>query len=290
MSQWLPFLFILGLCGCADEKPLVASEGPKPSPPLAKPVTDRPGNPQGEVLIVEYHRIAKEEARWDRSVARFKSDLGRLYKLGFRPVKFGDFLTSKMNLPKGASPVIFTFDDSDPSQFRILDDGTIDPNCAVGIWKEFAEKHPDFPIRATFYVLPPTPWGQKQHLEAKLKMLKEWDCELGSHTMTHRSLAKLSSAEVKKEFADSIRLVNDLGFECATLALPFGIAPKEEKLIHEAGFRGALLVGANPSPNTFASKFNRLRIPRIQAIEGDYGITYWLDRVEKGQVSVYVQP
>ncbi len=266
-----------------------AAVQPEPEP-VSERVSERPGNPRGSVFIVEYHRIAKEEARWDRSVNRFKKDLERLHAMGFRPVKFGDFLTNKMNLPPGASPVIFTFDDSDPSQFRIREDGSIDPDCAIGIWKAFSEKHPDFPIRATFYVLPPVPWGQKQHLDKKLTLLKEWDCELGSHTMTHRSLAKLSDAEVKKELADSKRLVEGYGFACETLALPYGIAPKNERLIHDSGYKAALLVGANPSDPPTANRFNRLRVPRIQSIEGDFGITYWLDQVEAGKVQPYVEP
>ena len=70
--------------------------------------TKRPGNPSGDVLIVEYHRVRKEEARWDRSHSRFRGDLKRLYDMGFRPATVRDLLAGFPELPPGASPVVFT--------------------------------------------------------------------------------------------------------------------------------------------------------------------------------------
>jgi len=53
-------------------------------------------------------------------------------------------------------------DDAAPTQFQIRADGTIDPHSAVGI---LARLHPpairNFPIRGTFYVLPPIMWAQR---------------------------------------------------------------------------------------------------------------------------------
>jgi hypothetical protein len=249
------------------------------------------------VLIVEYHRISKEEARWDRSTKSFAADLARLYEMGFRPVTVGEYLSGQMNVSPGASPVVITFDDSTPSQFRLLPDGSIDPDCALGIWSRFAARHPDFPIRATFFVLPPTPWGQKRELTAKLKALREWGCEIGSHTATHPNLAKLPLERVKAELAAGIEFVASLGFRADAIALPFGISPNEPSLLRAFtlkgktyGHRAALLVGAGPAPAPGSPGFNPYRIPRIQGIEGAYGITYWLNRVRKGDVKVYVQP
>ena len=165
------------------------------------------------------------------------------------------------------------------------------------IWKGFAEKHADFPVRATFFVLPPVPWGQKGQLPAKLKMLKDWKCELGSHTVTHSQLSKLTEPQVKTELADSVEFIKKLGFEPESIALPFGISPKNPKLLQGFDFRGkhygfksALLVGAGPAPSPTSPRANFYRLPRIQGIEGDYGITFWLNKVKAGQVKPYVQP
>lgn len=247
---------------------------------------------------MEYHKIAKEEARWDRSIIRFKSDLERLYQAGFRPVTLGQYLDNKMDLPPGASPVVFTWDDSHPSQFMLSEDGTLDPDCGLGIWESFAQKHPDFPIKATFYILPDSgPWGQRNWVDKKFEMLKAWGCEIGSHTITHRQLSKLSEADVKKELANAIDYIESKGFSCTSIALPYGISPKNKTLLRSFtlngktyGHRAALLVGANPAASPTSTKRDPMRLPRIQSIEGDYGLSYWLDRVDKGEVKPYVQP
>ena len=60
-------------------------------------------------------------------------------------------VTGKIDLPRGATPVVLTFDDSTRSQAALLPDGRIDPDSAVGIMLEFASDHPDFglPARST---------------------------------------------------------------------------------------------------------------------------------------------
>jgi len=239
---------------------------------------------------VEYHKIAKEEARWDRSIVRFKQDLERFYKLGFRPVSLANYLDGKMDLPPGASPVVFTFDDSHPSQFKLNAEGKLDAECTLGIWQAFAQKHPDFPIRASFYILPNTgPWGQPKLADRKFAMLKEWECEVGSHTLTHRSLKSLSGAEVEKELSGAAEYIQERGFDPFCIALPYGISPKDSGQLRKH-HRAALLVGAGPAPAPTSKSINPMRLPRIQGIDGEFGITYWLDRVQNGKFKPYVQP
>ena len=63
----------------------------------------------------------------------------------------GDF-----DLPAGLSPVVITFDDASPGQFRYIEDKgqlKVDPRSAVGIWDAFAAKHPEWKGRGTFCVL-----------------------------------------------------------------------------------------------------------------------------------------
>lgn len=217
--------------------------------------------------------------------------------MGFRPVTLIEMLDGLQSLPAGASPVVMTFDDSDPSQFKMLPDGSIDPECAVGIWDAFAKEHPDFPVRASFYILPPTPWGQSQWVAQKIDWLKEHGCEIGSHTVTHRSLRAMPDAEVAKELAGAQEFLAGHGVKLQTLALPLGISPRNADLLRSAPWKGgrvehraALLVGAGPAPSPNEPDFDPFRLPRIQAIEGEYGVTYWLDRVESGDVQPYVQP
>ena len=108
-------------------------------------------------MILEYHKIDNPEGRWTRTPENFKGDLKRLWELGYRLVALTDYLDGKISLPAGTSPVILTFDDSSPGQFRYVQRGgdwVIDPECGLGILEAFAREHPGFGRAATFYVLP----------------------------------------------------------------------------------------------------------------------------------------
>lgn len=260
-------------------------------------VTNRKGNRQGSVLVVMYHRTGPEEKYMVRSHKKFRDDLERLYRLGYRPVTLAEYSQNKMRLPRGASPVVITFDDSHPTQFALKPDGSIDPNSMVGIWYSFAKKHKDFPIKATFFVLPNGPFGQKHMAGTKLDMLKRWGCEVGSHTMSHRWLNKISDDEVRKELGDSYLYVQKLGFEPTSLALPYGGLPKNREFTKEFKYEqstysylNVCLAGSTPAPSPLAKKFNRTRIPRVQAYDGEYGINFWLNEYKKFPSKPYVQP
>ncbi len=215
--------------------------------------------------------------------------------MGFRPVTLSQVVANRMNLAPGASPVAITFDDSDRSQINYLSDGTLNPDSAVGIWQSFANAHPDFPVQATFFILPNGPFGDRLRGPAIVQTLLKMGCEIGSHTMTHRSLRKLSDAEVQREFGESVAMIRKLGAEPKCLALPYGISPTNALLIRSyiwagkrEGFRAAVLVGAGPAASPKSANIDPLRLPRIQGIEGPYGLTYWLDKIEAGKVAPYV--
>lgn len=297
-------LGVLNICGCVSPTANLAlvSEPPstkvKPSIQTAPArVTNRPGNTNGKVMILEYHSISLKEARWDRSVSKFKQDLERLYKMGFRPVTVTEYLTNKMTIPPGSSPVVFTFDDANPSQFRYLKDGSIDPNCAVGIMKEFADRHPDFPVKATWYVLPVMFW-QPESVKKKVDQLHAWGSELASHTITHPRLKSLTDEQVKSELVRSFSNLSALGEKLpVSLALPFGILPRNTALLKGFSYKGksytvtgVMMAGAAPAPAPTDKKLNIYRIPRVQGIDGDYGIKYYLDKFEKGAMKPYVMP
>lgn len=266
-----------------------------PAPVRPAPATKRKPNLNGKVLILQYHHVVEKESRWARSIKNFRKDLERLYRLGYRPVTMSEYIDGSFNLAPGASPVVFTFDDSHPNQFKLLPDGRIDPKSAVGIWHAFAQKHPDFPVKATFYVVPSIGFGPKKHLPKKLALLKKWGSELGVHTLSHSDLSTLTDEQVKSEIAGSIEWIEKHGFEARTIALPFGVPPKNRQLLKSFEHKGrtytldaAVLAGSGPAPSPYAKDRRFYRMPRIQAIEGLLGITFWLDRAKAGKTPVYV--
>lgn len=240
-----------------------------------------------------YHHLGDSKNPMFRSVAAFKNDLDRLDKMGFRPVTASEWLGGKMNLPAGASPAVMTFDDSNPDQFRLKEDGALDPNCMMGLWSTFAKTHPEFPIRATFFVLPDVMFGQPHMVRTKLDLLKKWGCEVANHTVHHLTLRKCSDAKVMQEIGVAAKLLGD---GTAPLALPNGSSPTNKALLKGFDWQGmrvqpsgVFLVGAEPAPSIEDGKFNRYAVPRIQANDGELGLTFWLDRLAEGKVQVYVQ-
>lgn len=254
-------------------------------------------NEVGVIPILEYHDIRDGRNSMCRSAMAFRRDLERLYRENYRPISLKSYLQNRIDTPPGTTPVILTFDDARESQFRYRPDGSIDPHCAVGILQAFAAKHPDFPVRATFFVLPDVAFGPAAQRARKMQALLDMGCEIGNHTVSHRSLRNLTDAEVQKELAGCVARVKRLApaAEVDTLALPLGIAPRNRALLasgEHAGQqytnRAVLLVGAHPAPSPVATDFDPMRLPRIQACEGVAGITYWLDELKRHPERRYV--
>ncbi len=277
------------------------SKTPVKTTPVARPVnldTDKP-NELGRVPILEYHQIEPKEARWARTPAHFRADLERLYKLGYYPVSLMDYVHGTLNPPPGRSPVVITFDDSDPGQFRYLGSGAsakLDPNCAVAMMLDMARRHPDFPAKATFYVLPSL-FGQPAFEAQKMKELKEWGFEIGNHTYTHPSLRLVSRQVGLTELAKGVGVTQKSlpGYNVASIALPNGSVPKDDSILRGGTASGvtyrheaALLVGAEPAPSPFSVKFKPFRLPRIQATDTvEPSITDWLNNLEKNSRDKY---
>ncbi len=248
-------------------------------------------NEMGAVMVLEYHRIA-EEGRWSRTPENLRADLELLYDEGYRCVALDDYVANNIAVEEGYTPVILTFDDSDPSQFRYIEqDGqvVIDPRCAVGVMEQFDREYPDFNVTATFYVLP-TLFGQEEYIEQKLAYLVEQGYDIGNHTLNHPSLGELDDETVLQELTGNISLVREYlpGYEQKSIALPNGSEPKNASLLTSGSYNGvevrfeaSLLVGANPAPAPCDYAFDPLRLPRVQALDpsldtGDCGIYAWI--------------
>lgn len=264
-----------------------------------KRVSTRKPNPDGRVLILEYHKLSRRNTQLDRPPAKFKQDLEQLYKLGYRPVTVNEWLEDKMNLPPGASPVLMTFDDAHPSQLKFKKDGSLDPNCFVAIWKQFAESHPDFPVHATFFILPPWPFGQAKFGKDKIQMLQNMGSEIDCHTYHHLNLAKCDDDTVKKEIATALDwLQSEYGIANVNLAFPYGNKPKNMDILKGFEYNGkqyhlraSFLAAGNPSVPVTAKEFDRWVIPRVVVCDTEGGSTSWIkDMQTSTKFAPYVAP
>jgi peptidoglycan/xylan/chitin deacetylase (PgdA/CDA1 family) len=262
------------------------------------PVVSQRGNRNGRVFVVMYHHIKDGKNLMFRSATKFRADLNRMYKMGFRPVTVTDYVNNKMRVPSGKTPVVITFDDAHDDQFHILKDGSIDPKSAVGIWKAFAEEHPDFPVVGTWYVLPNL-WGQEKLQRKKIDMLQGWGSEIGNHTVHHGDLKKMSDATVMNEIAQMNLKLRKLGVPAnMPFCPPYGSFPKNKALMKSFSYKGqtishssACQAGWCPaySPND-KKNFTKYSILRLHGNGRMYGIDWWLNEVEAGRCKVYKAP
>ena len=140
--------------GCGHRSTIKAVEAKSPLPlELSK------GNPNevGVVPILEYHELTTGSAKgggYKYPIDGFRKDIERLYKLGYRPVSLHDFVTGRMDVPAGLSPVVITFDDALRGQLDYDESGNIKPDCAIGVLEAMHAKHADWPLKATFFIIP----------------------------------------------------------------------------------------------------------------------------------------
>lgn len=234
------------------------------------------------IPVLEYHSVSAAEARWARSIENFKKDLLWLYNNDYYPVAASSFARMSFQIPKGKKPVVITFDDGSENQFRYLENGEIDPSCAVGIMDAFYNEHPDFSRAAVFYVNS-VPFGKKTEVSKKLQYLLDTGREIGNHTLNH---ADLSKADPYSELGGLVKKLSEytgFSFPVRTVAYPHGFIPKNEQAVKNGSFEGyfymnevGFLVGAEPSLLPTDGNFDSLRVPRIQAIDDEW--KRWFNR------------
>lgn len=240
-------------------------------------------NEAGQIMVLMYHAISEEEGVWARTPDNFRKDLQTLYDQGYRPISLTDFVLGHINTEAGKTPVVITFDDGRINNFKYLEDGSIDPDCAVGILVQFHEAHPDFPLEASFFLTESNFFGQSQFIAQKLNYLIDQGMDVGNHTQTHVNFTKVSTQEeMEREIGGQAQIIESYitsEYSVNTMALTYGSRPKDEALkpyLAQGSYEGIpyenivlLNVGSNPSKSPYHLEFNPLSVPRIRASETD---------------------
>lgn len=289
----------------ADSTHAVAPDVPANAPPpKARLVArnagmDRDPNTLGRIPILEYHLIGPNEGRWERHPDAFRRDLELLYARGYRPITVSQLVDGAIDLPAGLSPVVVTFDDASPSQFRYVERNgrlEIDSTSGVGIWLDFHKRHPDWGNTAVFCMLSGAEagrsfFGDKEKFEGqkrewrmkKVRFLAEQGFELCDHTLWHANLSKYSDAQVQEQIARGVMAIDSAvpGYRVRTFALPLGAWPKNRDLAERGSwtdpasgrtvsydFDAILMVAGNPVRSPRDTAFNPLRLERVQVMEG----------------------
>jgi peptidoglycan/xylan/chitin deacetylase (PgdA/CDA1 family) len=265
-------------------------------PSLASAGGALPPNELGRMMILEYHKIDSPEHRWTRTPENFRRDLETLYARGYRLVNLNDVLDARIATPAGTTPVVLTFDDSSPGQFRYVQrtgSVEIDPRSGLGVLEAFIAQHPDFGRAATFYVLPGASrpnrlFDQPEYEARKLQYLVSRGYEIGNHTLWHANLGKYDEPTVRGQIAGAQQWIQRLvpDYRIRTLALPHGVYPRQVAWALAGQAKGVayrhdaiLMVAGGAAPSPFARSFDPTRLPRIQAVDQDLG--HWLAYFDK---------
>jgi len=271
--------------------------------PAAVAAGELPPNELGRVMILEYHKIDQPEERWTRTPDNFRRDLERLWERGYRLVALNAFLDRKVAIPRGTTPVILTFDDSSPGQFKLIEkngEWIVDPDCAVGILEAFERRHPEFGHAATFFVLPGADppnrlFNQKELATRKLQYLASRGYEIGNHTLWHANLAKYPERVVRQQIATAQEWIQRHvpSYRIRTLALPMGSYPSDIRWTIE-GAEGQnsyrhdaiLMVAGGAASSPYARTFDPYHLPRIQAVESE--LARWFSHFDRNPQERYV--
>lgn len=254
----------------------------------------RAPNELGRIPVLEYHLIGERESRWSRHWQRFARDLELLHERGYRPITVRQLVRGEIDLPAGLSPVVITFDDASPGQFRYLErDGQLvtDPQSAVGIWEAFAARHPEWRGGATFCVLTAASEGHALFGEKgiqgqasawrhrKVRQLIEQGHEICNHTLYHVNLSRASAEFAQEQIARAQLAVDSAvsGYRMTTFALPLGQWPADRGVLRRGSWTdprtgrvtsyeidAILMVAGGTARSPKDSAFDPLRIPRVQ--------------------------
>lgn len=278
----------------------------------------RQANRLGTIPVLEYHLIGDRESRWSRSWQRFAKDLELLHARGYRPITVRQLVEKRIDVAPGMTPVVITFDDASPGQFRFIQRGdslVVDPTSALGVWEAFAAKHPEWKGRAVFCMLPSateghaffgdkgiqgqlTPWRMK-----KVQYLARGGYELCNHTLWHANLSRMSGEGVQEQIARAQLALDSAGTSAQmhTMALPLGIWPRDRALLRAGQWTdpkskrttryaidAILMVAGGTAKSPFDTAFDPLRIPRVQVFANE--LETLLDRLDRHGLRYVAEP
>jgi len=267
-------------------------------------------NELGRIPILEWHQVVDADGTYKVSRDRFRAELTELHARGYVPISLAELLDRQIDLPAGKSPVLFTFDDASPSQFRYVQRAkvlVVDPTSAVGILLDFIKSHPDWKPKGLFCALPAAEAGhaffgdkgidgqQSAWRFPKLRFLVAQGFELCNHTLWHAKLSRYSDAVVQEQLARGAMAIDSAvpGYVVRGMALPYGLWPKNRALSyngawydkrarkevryhHDAVFQ----VAGGPARSPFDPKFDAKSLPRVP-LQGGTKLVTTLDTMDK---------
>lgn len=240
-------------------------------------------NEIADAMIIMYHGIyenLEDQNKYHRSAQGFKEDLQSLYDNGYRVISLNDWVTGNVNIEKGYSPVVITFDDGLSSAFSLEEvNGKLVPakNTAVDIMDEFYEAHPDFGKAATFFVYSDSDiFRGAGTISERFEYLINNGYDIGNHTKSHRNLKKDDDASLQYQIGYNDNYIEWFApnYTVSAIAYPYGEMPNEAYLksvlsgkYENNSYEYDIALRASPSggsTNPYNVSFNPYSVPRVR--------------------------
>jgi peptidoglycan/xylan/chitin deacetylase (PgdA/CDA1 family) len=302
---------LFALAGCRKEAPKPVAAAPvAPERPMVDAAAVR-ANELGRIPVVMYHDVndkVGKNTKMNRTKASFEKDLQLLHDKGFYPVTLRSVVDGTMDVPAGKSPVVITFDDARESQFRLVEASesySVDTESAYGMIEKFCKTNPDWKPVATFFVLPKSektlgPFGQVGLGGDKIKYLMSKGCEIGNHSLRHKSFGRMTAKQLQDELSGAQKAVHAYAsdVQITSLANPYGVYPRNKAdwkfLAKGTGVGGSYTHTAvcqaawRPTVSPAAKGFNPVRIERITPEDLKFGLAYWVGELTSGRMTRFV--
>ena len=189
-----------------------------------------------------YHKI---DPRFEYSItritpSRFTRHLDRLVELGYTTVRLSDVVEAvRQGRPLPDRTVALTFDDGFESVYTyalplLQERGLV---ATVFMVVDYIGREDGWDVNIG--------WRRFQHLTwEQLRHLRDAGFEIGSHTLNHPDLTRLSPQQIRYELETSrCRLQDKLNVPVDVLSCPFGkYSPLVSELSAEAGYSGVVAV------------------------------------------------
>jgi peptidoglycan/xylan/chitin deacetylase (PgdA/CDA1 family) len=267
-------------------------------------------NELGRIPVLMYHGFTHNEAyldEWTLTYATFQAQLQWLYEHDFYVTPLADLITNEISVPPGKRPVVLTFDDASPGQFRLLRDttGTLapDPESAVGVMEAFFAAHPDFGRGGLFAVVARNCFTYEEEqatCEERLAWLDDHGYEIANHTWWHENLHTVSDEMLKEQVGRTKIFIDERvrgdGNLSNVLVLPFGEWPRgpgQADLLYD-GFiydgqeivlAGIVEVHGGPVPSPSSGEWTRWSIGRFNTDPEQWA--YWTGLIDSGELTLF---
>ncbi len=257
---------------------------------IDKVIEEHQPNELGKIMVVMYHNLVETEAEegdYARSYANFEKDLIRLHENGYAPIRMSEWISGKIDVPAGKTPVVLTFDDGHPTDIQLDKNGKPTEQCVVGIMEKVQKKYLDFVPKATFYLNGPAALGDLELDKKKIDYLMSHGYEIQNHTSNHLHLNAIPLDQAREEIVSQAkRLEKFTKSKNFHLALPFGQRPDNYAELVRGDWLGeykmlsSVNVGWDPIPSVYDKDFDPYDIHRVTCGEDDFELYFWMDDFE----------